>query len=53
MASALVCFERQYESQDSPSEEFPETETSSDVWEEASDHTEAAEVEAELAIEEL
>lgn len=60
MESAVLRLEEQYESQDSPSEELPEAKPSSEVWEdesedweEVSDQTEAADADAEDAIEVL
>jgi hypothetical protein len=55
MLSGRVDFVQHCESQDSPSEEFPDTEASSKVWEEsevceASDHTEAVDMDAEAAM---
>jgi hypothetical protein len=49
----VVCFEKQYESQDSESDEFADTELSSDVCDEASDQTETVEDDANEAKEEL
>jgi hypothetical protein len=47
------CVVQQYVSEDSESEDAPVTEESSDDWEEASDHTDAEDDDAEEAIEEL
>jgi hypothetical protein len=44
---------QQYVSEDSESEDAPVTEESSDDWEDASDHTDAEDDDAEEAIEEL
>lgn len=46
-----MCLAGQYESHDSASDEVEEMDVSSDDWEAVSDHTEAVDVDAALAIE--
>jgi hypothetical protein len=52
-STEAACLAEQYESQVSESEELPETEESSEVCDEASDHPKPDEADAEVAREEL